>query len=169
MSKRTSSTATLSPTHDRTPADGPSEPAQPLVLRHLRFGWWSLLVFLSLGIVLESLHAFKVGWYLDTSHETRRLMFTLAHAHGTFLSLVHMAFAATLALAPLAAGKLRTLASGSLLGASIALPAGFFLSGVYAFSETGDPGLAIVLVPVGAVLLLSGVLSAALGLRRARS
>ena len=50
--------------------------------RHLRFGWWSLLCFLTLGIVLESLHGFKVGWYLDAAHSTRRLMWTLAHAHG---------------------------------------------------------------------------------------
>jgi hypothetical protein len=32
--------------------------------RNLRFGWWSLLVFLSLGGLLETLHGFKVGWYV---------------------------------------------------------------------------------------------------------
>ena len=53
--------------------------------RHIRFGWWSLLVFASAGLVLESLHGFKVRAYLDTSNETRRLMWTLAHAHGTLL------------------------------------------------------------------------------------
>ena len=36
---------------------------------HLRFGWWSLLVFLSLGIALETLHGFKIGWYLDVANE----------------------------------------------------------------------------------------------------
>ena len=41
---------------------------------HLCFGWWQLLVFLSLGIALEVMHGFKVGWYLDADHETRRLM-----------------------------------------------------------------------------------------------
>ena len=43
-----------------------------LTRRHIRVGWWSLLVFLSLGIVLETLHGFKIGWYLDTSSATRR-------------------------------------------------------------------------------------------------
>ena len=106
--------------------------------RHLRFGWWSLLCFLTLGIVLESLHGFKVGWYLDAAHSTRRLMWTLAHAHGVLLSLVHLAFAAT--LPHLAADTLRLarLASPSLMGASFLLPGGFFLGGVVIHG--GDPG-----------------------------
>jgi len=70
------------------------------VSRHLRFGWWSLLVFLTLGIALDAMHGFKLGWYLDTVNETRRLMFTLAHAHGTLLGLIHLGFAATLRALP---------------------------------------------------------------------
>src|SRR5207302_5676038 len=58
--------------------------------RNLRFGWWSLLVFLSLGGLLETLHGFKIGWYVDVGNEMRRLMFTLAHAHGTALALVNL-------------------------------------------------------------------------------
>ncbi len=34
------------------------EPTRAYSRRHLRFGWWSLLVFLTLGIALESLHGF---------------------------------------------------------------------------------------------------------------
>ena len=64
--------------------------------RHLRFGWWSLSAFLALGLLLETLHGFKVGWYLDVSHEARRLMFTLAHSHGTLLALVNIAAGLTL-------------------------------------------------------------------------
>ena len=33
--------------------------------RHLRVGWWSVLCFLSLGFLLELLHGFKVGLYLE--------------------------------------------------------------------------------------------------------
>src|SRR5437764_12487319 len=58
--------------------------------RNLRFGWWSLLVFLSLGGLLETLHGFTIGWYVDVGNEMRRLMFTLAHAHGTALALVNI-------------------------------------------------------------------------------
>src|SRR5438270_13408198 len=63
--------------------------------RNLRFGWWSLLVFLSLGGVLETLHGVKIGWYVDTGNEMRRLMFTLAHADGTALALLSVVSAST--------------------------------------------------------------------------
>ena len=67
--------------------------AAALARRHLQIGWWALLVFLSVGLVLEALHGLKVGLYLDVSNETRRLMWRLAHAHGTLLALVNLAFA----------------------------------------------------------------------------
>jgi hypothetical protein len=130
--------------------DRPTTPAIPTRL-HLRFGWWSLCLFGALGLLLETLHGFKVRAYLDVSNDTRRLMWTLAHAHGTLLGLVHVAFAASLPLIRLDAGRLR-LASTSLILASILLPGGFFLGGFGFYA--GDPGLGIVLVPVGAILLL---------------
>lgn len=122
---------------------------------HLRFGWWSLLAFLTLGIVLESMHGFKVGWYLDVSNETRRLMWTLAHAHGVLLSLVHIAFGLTTHVLPTAVGSRRRVASSCLVAASILLPGGFFLGGFFIYD--GDPGLGIYLVPVGALLLFTAV------------
>ena len=67
-----------------------SSPAVVSTLKHLKWGWWGLLVFLSMGILLEMLHGFKVGAYLDVPNTTRRMMWTLAHAHGTLLSLVHI-------------------------------------------------------------------------------
>ena len=70
--------------------------ASQRAVQHARLGWWLLLLFLSLGLILEGLHGFKVRWYLDVSNELRRLMLTLAHAHGTLLALVHIAFAFTL-------------------------------------------------------------------------
>ena len=41
-----------------------------------------MAVFGTLGLVLETLHGFKIGAYLDVSNETRRLMWRLAHVHG---------------------------------------------------------------------------------------
>lgn len=125
------------------------------VRRHLQFGWWSLLLFATLGLVLESLHGFKVRAYLDVSNETRRLMWTLAHAHGTLLAVVHVIFGLSLrgvlALSP----HNQRLVSSCLLGASTLLPGGFFLGGVAFYS--GDPGLGALLVPIGASLLLIAV------------
>ena len=93
--------------------------------RNLRFGWWSLLVFLSLGAALETLHGFKIGWYVDVGNETRRLMFTLAHAHGTLLALLNIA--AGLTARSVERFELRPSISFALIWAAILLPAGFFL------------------------------------------
>lgn len=128
---------------------------------HLRFGWWTLLCFLTLGIVLEGLHGLKVGWYLDVSNSTRRLMFTLAHTHGTLVALINLAFGLTARFWPGTASRQLAISSRCLLGAGILLPAGFFLGGLFPFK--GDPGLGILLVPIGALLLFIGVLLAARG------
>ena len=122
------------------------------VQRARSFGWWSLLVWLTLGLMLEGLHGFKVGWYLDVANDTRRLMFTLAHTHGTLLSLVQLAFAATMGSA--ASGLAR--AATCLRAASVLMPLGFLLGGLQFFG--GDPGYGIVLVPIGGALLFVGVL-----------
>src|SRR5947209_20573076 len=96
--------------------------------RNLRFGWWSLLIFLLFGGALETLHGFKIGWYVDVGNETRRLMFTLAHAHGTLLALVNIAAGLTARFVERFA--LRSSVSLALIWAAILLPAGFFLGGV---------------------------------------
>lgn len=136
----------------------------PSVGRHLRLGWWSLLVFLSLGLALELMHGFKVGWYLDVSNETRRLMWRLAHAHGVLLALVHIAFAVTLrSLA--AGGSWVRGASRALTIAGVLLPGGFLLGGLVV--HEGDPFVGVLLVPVGALALFVGVLLVARGVRGA--
>ena len=137
--------------------------ASGLRRRHVAFGWWSLLVFLVLGVALEVMHGFKLRWYLDVSNETRRLLFTLGHAHGTLVALVHLAFAALLGDAP---PPRATLVSRSLVASSVLLPGGFLLGGLFVYD--GDPGLGILLVPVGALLLIVAVLSLALASRHAR-
>lgn len=142
-----------------------SKPALPGVEpanRNLRFGWWSLLVFLSLGGVLETLHGFKIGWYVDVGNETRRLMFTLAHAHGTLLALVNIAAALTVRMVE--RFTLRPSVSFALIWAAILLPAGFFLGGIVIYD--GDPGLGVWLVPVGAALLFYSIARIALDLSR---
>ena len=110
-----------------------------------------MAVFGLLGLVLETLHGFKVGAYLDVSNDTRRLMWTLAHAHGSLLGVVHLGFAFTLRHLDPDAPSIRS-ASSALIGASVVLPAGFFLGGIRFYA--GDPGVGVALVPIGAVLLI---------------
>ena len=124
------------------------------VLRHLRFGWLMLACFLTLGIVLEAMHGFKVAWYLDVSNETRRLMWRLAHAHGVLLGLIHLIFGLPLRHQD-TDRRWPSVASPCLMGASVLLPGGFFLGGIVIYG--GDPGLGILLVPVGGLLLFTSV------------
>jgi len=131
---------------------------------HLAVGWWMLFAFLTIGLVLETLHAFKSAFYLSPANETRRLLWTLAHSHGTLFGLINIAFAFSVRAAWGWSPVARTVASRSLLGASVLMPAGFFLGGIVIYR--GDPGLGVLLVPVGGMLLALGVLLTALGVRQ---
>lgn len=132
---------------------------------HLRFGWTALLVFATLGLVLEGLHAYKSPAYLGVDQEVRRLMWTLAHAHGVGLSLLHIGFAFTAERlgGPTASdARRRRLALGGklLCFAIVLLPLGFFLGGIGAFE--GDPGVGVFLAPVGALCTWAAILLVAM-------
>lgn len=135
----------------------PAENSGPdlFVQRHFRFGWWSLLLFLTLGLVLESLHGFKVQGFLAEQYEARRLVWRLAHAHGALLGLVHIAFAYTLTVTGISSFKRARLASTCLNAASVLLPGGFFAGGIYIYD--GDPGLGVFLAPIGGLALMVAV------------
>lgn len=135
----------------------PAAAAETLRTRHLRIGWTALLAFLSLGLVLEALHGFKLGWYLDVGHENRRLMLTLGHAHGTLLGLVHVALAASASAIAAGAGSRVWLerASPLLTAATVLLPGGFLLGGLVL--SGADPGPGVLLVPVGGLALVAAI------------
>ena len=133
-----------------------SEDSALLTSRHIRFGWFALLLFATLGIILETMHGFKIGWYLDVGNETRRLMWRLAHAHGGLLAIVNIVFALTVkAVSPSTVVPWMTTASRLLIAAAVLLPLGFFAGGLVVYG--GDPSIGILLVPVGAVCFIAGV------------
>lgn len=134
---------------------------------HLTVGWWTLLLFLTLGFGLEVLHGLRSGWYLNVDVETRRLMLRLAHAHGTLLAIVNLCFAGTLSLATDWTVTALTTASRCLLAATLMLPGGFVLGGLFLYGN--DPGWGILLVPAGACLLFVSVLITAVTVRKAPS
>jgi hypothetical protein len=127
--------------------------------RHLAFGWYALGVCSLLGIGLELAHAFKAGFYLDVDSETRRLMWRLAHAHGALLALVNVAFGCSIPRLGASDTAPVRRASACLLVSAVLMPLGFFLGGV--FATPADPSLLVGLVPIGAVLLVAGAISAA--------
>jgi hypothetical protein len=132
-----------------------NEPDLALARRHLRLGLWALLLFLTLGGVLEALHGFKAGFLLDVGQEARRLSLRLAHAHGALLGLLHVVFGVLLSsrLAPNERSARR--ASACLSAALLLLPGGFLLGAL--FARGGDPGPGVLLVPAGGALLFAGV------------
>jgi hypothetical protein len=123
--------------------------------RHHIFGWSALLLFLSLGAFLELLHGFKMSFYLDPGQRLRRELWTLAHAHGTLLGLTQIGFAAGLTqFGRWTAGRLK-LVSFFLFDATLLIPLGFFLGGL--FPSESDPWVGVLLVPLGALLLFIAV------------
>ena len=147
-------------TREPTPSTDPD-----VAFSTLRFGWWALGISLSLGIVLESLHGFKIGWYLDVGNEMRRLMLSLAHTHGTLLAVVNIA--SGISGRVFGADVLPSRSAGALKVAAILMPLGFFLGGLVI--HDGDPGLGVVLVPVGGFLLMYAVFAVAVAVSRTRS
>lgn len=138
-----------------------------LVRRHLTLGWIFLPAFMVLGLTLETLHGFKVQWYLSVANETRRFLWTLAHAHGVLLGLLNIAFALSVRTVG-GAGRSAAVASTLLMFGSLLLPAGFLLGGIVVYG--GDPGLFILLSPIGGALLIGGVaLAAAHVIRRLKA
>jgi hypothetical protein len=148
-------------------SDALTELRRRFARRHHMIGWWALLLFLTLGIGLETLHGFKVGGYLDPAHKMRRLMWTLAHAHGTLFALVHIAFAAGLGQFGKWTERRLKWASFFLIDALILLPLGFFFGGI-GHSEV-DPSPGVLLVPLGALFLFLGVGLIAVAANRANA
>lgn len=117
-----------------------------------------MALFAALGIALEGMHGLKVAWYLEQANETRRLMFTLSHAHGTLLSVLNLVFGTLLQV--MGGGSSKMIASRCLLASTVLMPFGFFLGGLYIYA--GDPGLGVMLVPAGALCLIIAASACAL-------
>jgi hypothetical protein len=127
---------------------------------NLRAGLWGLCIFTALGLLLETLHGFKLGFYLNVDNETRRLLFRLAHAHGALLGVLNVGYALVVRAFPRVEDAL---AARSLLSALVLMPSGFLLGG--AFAHGGDPGLGVALAAAGGVALFFALLRLALKAR----
>jgi hypothetical protein len=137
------------------------------IRHHMRVGWHGLLIFGALGTLLEILHAWKHPAYLGVGNEMRRLTWTLAHAHGIGLSILQIGYAATLAVIFTELRPRLVRASRLLDASTVLLPIGFFLGGAVPYKS--DPGIGIILVPVGALLFLAAAFFTALELPAAKS
>ena len=126
-------------------AVGRESAAEVSARKSLRYGFTALLLFVAGGLSLEFLHLIKAPWYLE--NHLRRELWVLAHAHGALLALFNLIYAALLPRVAAAANAGVWLRWGAAL-----VPAGFFLGGIG--NSEGDPSLAIVLTPLGALAVL---------------
>ena len=124
----------------------------------MKQGWAGLAFWMALGFLLESLMAYKAPLYLEDSQ--RRELFRLAHTHGTLLSAVLI----LAALTEIRWGTLPSFAKTALRSGALLMPTGFLLAGIW--HPEGDPGVAIWLVPPGALLMIFGVVATAICVRR---
>ena len=125
----------------------------------IRQGWTSLALWITFGVLLEGLIGFRTPSYLDDG--VRREMFRMAHAHGTLLNLILIGAAICARLNMIRLGRMTSL---GLCTAAILLPAGFLLGGLWHFKD--EPGPAILLVPIGAIVLLATAIYISLTLPR---
>ncbi|QJW37074.1 hypothetical protein [Cellulosimicrobium protaetiae] len=121
------------------------------------------------GVVLLTVVGIEAGGAFLVKVVTRRVpttgfqtsFFRAGHAHAGVLVILGLV-TLLLAEATSLAGFWRWLAGTGALVAAILLPAGFFLSAVGAGREA--PNRAVVLLPVGGVVLAAGVVTLAIGL-----
>lgn len=118
----------------------------------LSFGWMLIGVFLLMGMALEAMHLLKSPFYVEV--RLRRELWTLAHAHGALFGVLNVLFAVS-APSWLPDPESRRMPSRLLRAAGVLVPAGFLFGGI-GLSES-DPSLAIVAVPIGALLALAAI------------
>jgi hypothetical protein len=119
-------------------------------------------VWLTFGLVLEGFLGYKTPAYLQDN--VRRELFRLAHAHGTLLSLLLLVSALACDRFDLDVGRAGQVSLR--IGVTV-LPLGFLMAGVWHYES--DPGLAIWLVPVSAVMVLFGLVTIAMSFRQTKS
>lgn len=98
---------------------------------------------MAFGTLIESFLGFRSEALRD---ELRREMWSLAHFHGAMLAIVNIVYAR---------GAAHALGSSFLIAGSLLMPLGFFIGGMW--HPEGDPGLGILLVPIGALCAIIAI------------
>lgn len=124
---------------------------------HLRASIVSVALFLAMGLWLEAMYGLRAeGWVDDP---LRREFLRLGHAHGGLLGLLNVALAWALERLRTPAAWAQKIRVAALLGAAL-VGLGFMVGGL--LHGPTDPGLPVLAVPAGAMLLLSALVATAL-------
>ncbi|MBL9102766.1 MAG: hypothetical protein JNL82_17600 [Myxococcales bacterium] len=125
--------------------------------RHLRWSLALVALFLAMGLWLEAMIGLRAAGWVDDP--LRREFLRLGHAHGGILGLVNVGVAWALGQLHTPQRWAGTIRRATLLGAL--LVGGGFVAGGLTHGPT-DPGLPVLVVPAGALMLLGGVVATAL-------
>lgn len=125
--------------------------------RHLRLALATTALFLAMGLCLEAMLGFRIAGVVDD--ELRREFLRLGHAHGALLGLVNVALAYALERLRTPAAWATRIRPAALVGA-LAVGLGFVGGGLW--HGPTDPGPLVLVVPAGAMLLLSSLGAAVL-------
>jgi uncharacterized membrane protein YgdD (TMEM256/DUF423 family) len=133
----------------------PAETPQPAPVSGLLFqAWLSIAVWMSFGLLLESVIGYRVPAYLNDP--VRRELFRLAHTHGALLNIVLLLASLCIDRGLVSPG---TIALWSLRIGVVLMPLGFLLGGIWHFE--GEPGIGVWLAPLGGIMVIFGVISLA--------
>ncbi|PRQ04707.1 hypothetical protein ENSA5_05560 [Enhygromyxa salina] len=125
--------------------------------RHIRASIALVALFLAAGLWLEAMYGLRAEGWLDDP--LRREFLRLGHAHGGLLGILNLALAWALERLQTPAGWARKIRVAALVGAAL-VGLGFMLGGL--IHGPTDPGLPVLAVPAGAMLLLSSLAATAL-------
>jgi heme A synthase len=125
--------------------------------RHLRLSLACIAVFLAMGLWLEAMMGLRAQGWMDDG--LRRELLRLGHAHGGLLGLLNVALAWAMRRLQTPEPWARKTRLAALLGA-VLVGVGFIGGGLW--HGPTDPGPIVLMVPAGAMLVLTATVAIAL-------
>ena len=125
--------------------------------RHLRWSLALLALFLATGLWLEAMIGLRATGWADVP--LRREFLRLGHAHGGLLALLNLALGWALIRLATPEPWARQIRRATWLGALL-VGVGFVAGGLW--HGPTDPGPPVLVVPAGALMLLAGLVAAAM-------
>jgi hypothetical protein len=125
--------------------------------RHLRLSLALAALFLAMGLWLEAMIGLRMAGWVDDP--LRREFLRLGHAHGGLLALLNLGLGLALERLGTPAAWAGTIRAAAWTGALL-VGAGFVAGGL--LHGPTDPGLPVLVVPAGALMLLGSLVAAAL-------
>jgi hypothetical protein len=124
--------------------------------RHLRLSLACIAAFLAMGLVLEAMYGLRAQAWMDD--DLRREFLRLGHAHGGLLGVLNVALGWAMVRLQTPQEWARRIRVAA-LGGAVAVGLGFIGAGLW--HGPTDPGPLVLVVPAGAMSLLTALVALA--------